>query len=322
VLVTGGAGYVGSHAAKALRVAGFAPIVLDDLSTGHEWAVKYGPLIRGSIHDVEGVANLLERERVEAVIHFAANAYVRESLEVPEKYFRNNVSGSIALLEASLRARVRTFVLSSTCAVYGIPDTLPIAESSPLRPINPYGETKLMIERMLDWYGRLHGLRWAALRYFNAAGADPDGELGEVHEPETHIVPLLVQAARGERGPITLYGLDHPTPDGTPIRDYVHVTDLAEAHVLCLKWLLDGGPSRAFNLGSGCGTSIRKLIDTLTLQIGCSPPVTVAARLPGEPPILVADVQSGARELGWVPKRSALDFIVSTAAKWESIRPR
>ncbi|MGO8997823.1 MAG: UDP-glucose 4-epimerase GalE [Polyangiaceae bacterium] len=322
VLVTGGAGYVGSHAAKALRVAGFEPIVLDDLSVGHEWAVRYGPLVRGSIHDLDLVSRLLAEERVGAVMHFAASAYVRESLEVPEKYFRNNVAGSIALLEASLRAGVRAFVLSSSCAVYGIPEIVPIAESSLLEPINPYGESKLMIERMLDWYGRLRGLRWAALRYFNAAGADPDGEIGEVHDPETHILPLLVQAARGERGPIPLFGTALPTPDGTPIRDYVHVTDLADAHVRCLNWLLEGGASRAFNLGTGTGASIRELIGLVAKETGRTPPVVERPASPGDPPILIADSRAAASDLGWTPRCSSLDFIVHTAAKWESMRPR
>jgi UDP-arabinose 4-epimerase len=322
VLVTGGAGYVGSHAAKALRAAGLTPVTLDDLRTGHEWAVKYGPFVRASLHEVDRVASLLAAERIEAVMHFAASAYVRESLEVPEKYFANNVGGSIALLEACLRAKVRAFVLSSTCAVYGVPDSVPIVESSPTRPINPYGDSKLMIERMLEWYGKLHGLRWAALRYFNAAGADPDGEIGEVHDPETHILPLLIQAARGERGPISIFGLDHPTPDGTPIRDYIHVTDLADAHVRTLRWLLDGGASRAFNLGTGNGSSIREVVRAVEKAVGRPPPVVEGPRNPGDPPILVADASASARDLGWTPRYSDLASVVQTAAKWESIRPR
>jgi UDP-arabinose 4-epimerase len=322
VLVTGGAGYVGSHAAKALRDAGFTPVTLDDLSAGHEWAVRFGPFVRGSIHEVDRIAALLAAERIDSVMHFAANAYVRESLEVPEKYFRNNVAGSVALLEACLRAKVRHFVLSSTCAVYGVPDQVPIVESSPTKPINPYGDSKLMIERMLEWYGKLHGLRWAALRYFNAAGADPDGEIGEVHDPETHILPLLLQAARGERGAISIFGVDHPTPDGTTIRDYIHVTDLADAHVRTLRWLRDGGESRAFNLGTGKGSSIREVIAAVTRAVGRPPPITFAPRSPGDPPVLVADAQAGARDLGWTPQHSDLESIVRTAAKWESIRPR
>jgi UDP-arabinose 4-epimerase len=317
VLVTGGAGYVGSHAAKALRAGGFEPVTLDDLSMGHEWAVKYGPLERGAIADGALVARIIADHAIEAVMHFAASAYVRESLLVPEKYFRQNVAGSIALLEACLASkRVRAFVLSSSCAVYGVPERVPIVEETPTKPINPYGESKLMVERMLDWHGRIHGLKWAALRYFNAAGADPDGEIGETHDPETHIVPLVVAAARGG-APVRVLGCDHPTPDGTAVRDYVHVSDLADAHVRCLHYLLDGGAPRAFNLGTGRGASVREVIDAVERKVG---PVTVveAERSPGDPPILVADAAASARALSWTARRSDLDFIVETAARWHA----
>jgi len=306
VLVTGGAGYIGSHAAKALRGAGFEPVTLDDLSTGHEWAVQFGPLVRGSI--------------AEAVIHFAANAYVRESLLVPEKYFGNNTGGTIALLGACLKAKIRAFVLSSTCAVYGVPDRVPIVESARCEPINPYGESKRMIERMLEWYGRAHGLPWVALRYFNASGADPDGTIGEAHGPETHIVPLLLRAARGE-GPISLFGTDHATPDGTAVRDYIHVSDLADAHVRALRYLLEGGASRAFNLGTGEGASIRDVMRAVERNLGRAPEFVVAPRSEGDPPILVADASASARELGWTPARSNLDSIIDTAARWDARRP-
>jgi UDP-arabinose 4-epimerase len=320
VLVTGGAGYVGSHAAKALRASGFEPVTLDDLSAGHEWAVRYGPFVRGRIEDTALVARLIEEWRVEAVLHFAASAYVRESLSVPEKYFRNNVAGSMALLDACLACpRVRAFVLSSTCAVYGVPDESPIREGARTAPINPYGESKLFVEKMLGWYGKVHGLRWAALRYFNAAGCDPDGEIGEVHDPETHIVPLLIDAARGGP-PVTILGRDHPTPDGTPIRDYIHVSDLADAHVSCLRYLLDGGPSRTFNLGTGKGASVAEVIRVVERNVGAVHLVD-GVRSPGDPAVLVADAAAAASVLSWIPSRSELDRIVQTAARWHAARP-
>ncbi len=318
VLVTGGAGYVGSHAAKALALRGFEPITLDDLTVGHEWAVKYGPLVRGSIADTTLVAGVLEARGIEAVIHFAASAYVRESLVAPESYFRNNVAGSIALLEACLASkRIRAFILSSTCATYGVPASVPIVETTPTVPINPYGESKLFVEKMLEWYGRCHGLRWAALRYFNAAGADPDGEIGEVHEPETHIIPLAIDAARGGK-PVRLLGTDHPTPDGTAIRDYVHVSDLADAHVQCLSYLLDGGEPRAFNLGTSRGVSVRELIAVVEREVG-PVPLILSERSSGDAPVLVADASLSERVLSWSARRSDLPLIVRTAARWSDV---
>jgi UDP-glucose-4-epimerase GalE len=317
VLVAGGAGYVGAHTAKALRAAGFDPVTLDDLSQGHREAVRYGPFVHGSIADRALVAGLLEQWNISAVLHFAANAYVRESLVVPQRYFNNNVAGSLALLDACLASgRVSAFVFSSSCAVYGIPQQSPIAESAAANPVNPYGESKLFIERVLGWYGRINGLRWAALRYFNAAGADPDGELGESHHPETHLIPLVVRAARG--GPrLPLLGLDHATPDGTAIRDYVHVSDLADAHVQSLRYLLDGGQSRSFNLGTGHGASVRTVIRAVERLLG-PVPIVDAPRSPGDPPILVANSTAIANALAWVPTRSDLDFIVRTAADWDA----
>jgi UDP-arabinose 4-epimerase len=317
VLVAGGAGYIGSHVAKALRAAGFEPVTLDDLSGGYERAVKYGPLVRASIADGAVVGRVLSEFAIEAVLHFAAHIDVRESVAAPEKYFRNNSAGSFALLEACLESkRVRAFVFSSTCAVYGVPARIPIDEATPIAPINPYGESKVFVERVLDWYGRLHGLHWAALRYFNAAGADPDGEIGESHVPETHLVPRVIAAARGGT-PLTLFGTDHPTPDGTPIRDYVHVSDLADAHVKCLRYLLDGGPSRPFNLGTGQGASVREVVRSVERVVG---PVGVVEgpRSPGDPPVLVADATASARVLSWEPRRSEIDFIIRTAAAWDA----
>jgi UDP-glucose-4-epimerase GalE len=246
---------------------------------------------------------------------------VRESLVAPERYFANNVAGSIALLEACLASkRIRAFILSSTCATYGIPATTPIVEGAPTVPISPYGASKLYVEQMLEWYGRCHGFPWAALRYFNAAGADPDGELGEAHDPETHIIPLAIDAARGGKA-LPLLGTDHPTPDGTAVRDYVHVSDLADAHVQCLRYLLDGGQPRAFNLGTTHGVSVRELIAVIEREVG-PVPLVVSPRSPGDAPVLVADGSLSAKTLSWTAHRSELPFIVRTAAKWHaSYRP-
>lgn len=320
VLVTGGAGYVGSHAAKALKAAGFEPVTLDDLRTGHEWAVKYGPFERGPIEDRPFVRRVIDQYQIEAVMHFAASAYVRESLLAPEKYFTNNVAGSAALLDACVASgRVRAFVFSSTCAVYGVPDATPIVEGARTAPISPYGESKLIVEKMLAWCGKIHAMPWAALRYFNAAGGDPEGEIGEVHEPETHIIPLLIDAARGGP-PVTLLGRDHATKDGSPIRDYIHVSDLADAHVRCLRYLLEGGPSRAFNLGTGKGVSVLEVLRAVEAIVG--PVATVTGpRSSGDPPVLVADADAAAGTLSWTPSRSDLESIITTAARWHASRP-
>ncbi|NNF54541.1 MAG: UDP-glucose 4-epimerase GalE, partial [Acidimicrobiales bacterium] len=253
VLVTGGAGYIGSHTAKCLAQSGHEPIVLDDLSSGHTWAVKWGPLIKGSTGDRELVRTVLAHYQPDAIVHFAANAYVGESMQNPVKYFRNNVGNTMDLLEVILEDGVRPFVFSSTCSIYGIPTLVPISENAPQNPVSPYGESKLMVEQLLRWYGEIHGLPWAALRYFNAAGADPDGELGEVHDPEPHLIPRVLQAALGQLPGVELYGTDYPTPDGTAIRDYIHVTDLAEAHVRALHALSLHPGSMAVNLGTGRG---------------------------------------------------------------------
>src|SRR5712671_1222665 len=234
ILVTGGAGYVGSHACKALAGAGYLPVTYDNLSRGHREAVRWGPLVEGDLHDQARLAAALRGHRVAAVMHFAAFAYVGESVAEPEIYYANNLGGTLALMGAMRKARVERIVFSSTCAVYGVPDRLPIRETAAKSPLNPYGDTKLAIERALHWYAGAYGMRYAALRYFNAAGADPDGEIGEDHEPETHLIPLVLRAALGRGGPIEIYGTDYPTPDGTAIRDYIHVGDLADAHVLAL----------------------------------------------------------------------------------------
>src|ERR1035441_7797143 len=260
VLVTGGAGYIGSHAAKALAKAGHEPVVLDNLSSGHRWAVKWGRLLDWDLADGDRISQFLQKERVGAVMHFAAWLLVGESVLEPRKYYWNNVVNTLRLLDAMLAAGVKRIVFSSSAATYGNPRTVPIPEDHPKEPVNPYGETKLAMERALQWYGNAYDLKWMALRYFNAAGADIDGELGESHDPEAHIIPLTIKAALGQRPNVEIYGTDYPTPDGTAIRDYIHVTDLGDAHVRALEHLAGGGQSRALNLGTGHGYSVREVI--------------------------------------------------------------
>ena len=321
VLVTGGAGYIGSHATKTLSERGFRPVVLDNLSLGHRWAVRHDLLVNGDLSDADMIRQVLRDYSIDAVLHFAAHAYVGESMTVPERYFRNNVANTLNLLEAMLECKVRHIVFSSTCATYGIPQSLPISESHPQNPVNPYGESKLFVEKALHWNGVAHGLGWVALRYFNAAGADPEGELGEDHTRETHLIPLAIQAALGQRPSIEIFGTQYPTPDGTAIRDYTHVTDLAHAHVLALKYLVDGGDSGAFNLGTGKGHSVREVIKCVEQVAGRSVPAIERDSRPGDPPILVADATRAARILGWHPEYTELEPIVRTACSWHASRP-
>jgi UDP-arabinose 4-epimerase len=318
ILVTGGAGYVGSHACKALARAGYRPVAYDSLIHGHREAVRWGPLVEADLADAGRLADALKRFDVAAVLHFAAFAYVGESVERPGLYFRNNVANSLTLLEAMRTSAVRRIVFSSTCATYGVPDRVPIPESAPQRPVNPYGESKVMVERMLHWYGAAHGFTHAALRYFNAAGADPDGEIGEDHQPETHLIPLVLQAAMGRRPQIDVLGTDYPTPDGTAIRDYIHVEDLAEAHVKALQLLLKGGLSITVNLGTGIGHSVREVIAAAERVTGRRVPRREAPRRPGDPPVLVADPSRAGELLGWRPKFSDLDTILKTAWAWHN----
>ena len=316
VLVTGGAGYIGSHTCKALAAAGFAPITLDNLVYGHRWAVKWGPFIQGDLAEPKLLQQVLCTHEIQAVVHFAAYAYVGESMQDPGKYFRNNVVNTINLMDAMVATDVRYLVFSSTCATYGLPEVLPIAEDQPQRPVNPYGESKLFIERALHWYEGAHGLRSVALRYFNAAGADASGEIGEDHDPETHLIPLVIQAALGRRPQVDIYGTDYPTPDGSAIRDYIHVSDLAGAHVKALDYLLAGGENVALNLGTGQGHSVREVIATVE-QIGGRPvPARQAPRRAGDPPVLVAAGERARRLLGWKPRFSDLPTIVATAWRW------
>lgn len=314
ILVTGGAGYIGSHTCKALAAEGFTPVVLDNFVVGHRDAVRWGPCIEGDILDTATVADAIKTHKVEAVIHFAAFAYVGESVLEPAKYYRNNVAGTLSLLDACRSEGVDTVVFSSSCATYGIPDTLPIAETTPQRPINPYGRTKLIVEQVLADYANAYGSRYAALRYFNAAGADPDGELGERHDPETHLVPLTILATAGRGEALDVFGDDYDTPDGTCIRDYVHVTDLARAHVLALRHLLGGGDSLAVNLGSGNGISIREVIAAVERVTGRQVPHVMRPRRPGDPPALYADPHLAKERLGFVTELSDIDTIVRTAA--------
>lgn len=316
ILVAGGAGYVGSHTCKALAAGGFRPVVYDNLATGHRGFVRWGPLVEGDLLDRETLARAFAEHRPAAVLHFAAYASVGESVEDPAKYYRNNVVGSLNLMDAARSGGNAPLVFSSTCAVYGEPRTLPITEDAPLAPVNPYGRTKLAVERALCDYDGAYGLRSVRLRYFNACGCDPEGEVGESHDPETHLVPRAVLAAMGRLVELTLFGDDYPTPDGTPVRDYVHVCDLADAHVAAVRWLLDGGESLSANLGTGRGLSVREIVEAVERITGLEVPCKAAPRRPGDPPRLVADSTRAGRLLGFSPAHSDIDTIVHTAHAW------
>jgi len=314
VIVTGGAGFVGSHACKALAAAGYLPVTVDNLSTGHADAVKWGPLERVDVRDRAGVEAVLRRHGAQAVMHFAAFAVVAESVAHPDRYHDNNVGGLIALLAAMKAAGVGRLVFSSSCATYGVPAALPIREDSPQAPINPYGRTKLMGEWMIRDQAAAHGLRFAILRYFNAAGADPEGELSERHDPETRLIPLALMAAAGTHPPLKVLGTDYDTADGTCIRDYIHVTDLADAHLRALRHLEAGGAELVLNLGTGQGRSIRDVCAAVARVTGRAVPVEDAPRRPGDPPELVADPSEAERLLGFRARLSDLDTIVRHAA--------
>ncbi len=318
ILVTGGAGYIGSHACKALAAAGYAPVAYDNLRYGHREAVQWGPLVVGDLKDRALLAETMRQHNISAVVHFAAFAYVGESVEKPALYFNNNVVNSLGLLETMVEVGVKHIVFSSTCATYGLPETMPIEETTAQHPVNPYGESKLMVERILHWMGGAHDLRHVALRYFNAAGADPDGDLGEEHDPETHLIPLILFTALKRRAAIDIYGTDYPTPDGTAIRDYIHVKDLAEAHVKALDYLRDGGASAAFNLGTGTGHSVREVIAAAERVTGLPIARRETGRRAGDPPVLVADARRAQATLGWTPRCSDLDSILATAWAWHN----
>ena len=319
VLVTGGAGYIGSVTAQALIAAGHHVVVVDDLSTGHAAAVPEGArLVEFDLADTLRMTDLMREESVEAVVHFAALSLVGESMREPLRYYRNNVGGAVGLLEACAAVGIERFVLSSTAAVYGHPRSVPIPETAELSPESVYGETKLAIERLLEWLAVTRGIGYAALRYFNAAGAVPGR--GEDHDPETHLVPLVLQAALGRRRSVKLFGTDYPTPDGTAIRDYVHVVDLADAHVLALA-AVKPGTGTAYNLGSGAGFSVRQVIDVCKEVTGVDFQVEETERRAGDPPVLVADARKAISELGWTPRRTDLHDIVRSAWEWHRNHP-
>ena len=314
ILVAGGAGFIGSHTAKLLHKQGFEPVVYDNLSTGHLTSVRWGPFVKGDILDTRHLIETIESHRPAAVIHFAASAYVGESVENPAKYYANNVNGTLSLLEACRRTGADKLIFSSSCATYGIPDQLPIRECETQRPINPYGRTKLIAEHMLADYSAAYGLHYVALRYFNASGADPERELGEWHDPETHLIPRALLATRGAIDVLEVYGDDYDTPDGTCIRDYIHVTDLARAHVLAVEYLIDGGANLAVNLGTGHGTSIKEIVKAIARVCGRPVPIAIRARRPGDPPSLYAASDLAAEKLGFRALHSDIETIIRTAA--------
>jgi len=316
VLITGGAGYVGSHACKALARAGHTPVVYDSLIRGHRELVKWGPLEIGDIHDRARLIDVMNRHRPVAVMHFASFILVGESVEKPDLYEENIVGGTASLVDAMAAAGVNTLVVSSSAAVYGNPARVPVTEDEPCRPVNPYGVSKLRMEHLLAAAEKTHGLAWVALRYFNAAGADPDGETGEWHEPETHLIPRVLDAALGRDASITINGNDYPTPDGTCVRDYIHVSDLADAHLLAWRYAIGHRGGAAFNLGSSRGFSVREVVDTARTMTGRSIPVTFGPRREGDPPVLVADSARARRILGWAPRRSDLAAQIEDAWAW------
>jgi UDP-glucose 4-epimerase len=320
ILVTGGAGYIGSHTVRVLSARGHDVHVYDNLSFGHRAAAPADRLIVGDLAEADVLDHALLINRIEAVVHFAAFAFVGESVTDPAKYYRNNVANSLTLFERMRRHGVNRIVFSSTCATYGTPERVPITEDTPQRPINPYGRTKLMIEMAMADYAAAYGWGCTALRYFNASGAAPDGSIGEDHDPETHLIPLAFQAAMKKRPHIEIFGTDYPTPDGTCIRDYIHVDDLAEAHALALE-KSQPGQIRAFNLGTGRGYSVREVIRTIEAVSGLPVPVKLGARRPGDPPELVAAPAKAMKELGWKPRYPELEQIVATAWKWHRAHP-
>ena len=323
ILVTGGAGYIGSHAVLALKQAGYEVVILDNLVYGHrdliEQVLKV-ELIEGDTGDRDLLDKLFKSRDIAAVMHFSAYAYVGESVSNPAKYYRNNGIGTLTLLEAMLAASVKKFVFSSTCATYGVPETVPIPEDHPQNPINPYGATKLMVERILSDFNEAYDLKSVRFRYFNAAGADPSGKLGEDHNPETHLIPLVLQTALGKRESISIFGTDYPTNDGTCVRDYIHVSDLADAHVLGLEYLLKGGDSTFFNLGNGNGFSVKEVIETARQITGKEIKAIECDRRPGDPPALIGSADKARKVLGWQPQYTSIKDIMTHAWEWHQKR--
>lgn len=323
VLVTGGAGYIGSHVVEELTANGYTPIVYDNFSTGHVDAVSDKvQLIEGDIHDFNFLKHILGEYEIDGVLHFAASSQVGESMVNPGKYYYNNVAGTLGLLDAMREAGVEQLVFSSTAAVYGEPAQVPITEDMPLQPTNVYGRTKLMIEKMMEDYSHAYGLRYVALRYFNAAGASLLGNIGEDHRPETHLIPLIIQAALGQRESVSIFGTDYPTPDGTCLRDYIHVKDLASAHVLAMDHLRNGGDCRTYNLGTENGFSVREIIDAVKKVTGRNFTVKEEVRRAGDPAKLIASSEKIKKELHWEPKHSQIEEIVETAWRWHEGHPK
>lgn len=316
VLVTGGAGYIGAHACKVLSRAGYVPVTYDNLSTGWRQAVKFGPFEEGDLLDAPRLAEVFARWRPVAVMHFAALSLVGEAMADPGRYWRVNVGGSLNLIEAAIAANCRDFIFSSTCATYGEPDGVTVDEDTPQAPINPYGASKRAIEEMLRDFGRAHALNAVIFRYFNVAGADPEAEVGEHHLPETHLIPLMIEAIEGKRAALTLHGIDYPTPDGTPIRDYVHVMDLVEAHVAGLRWLEAGRGSRVFCLGTGSGFSVRQVVDEAGVVTNRAVPLVEGPRRAGDAVRLVSGSARASAELGWTPHRSTMRQMIGDAWRW------
>ncbi len=321
VLIVGGAGYIGSHMSKYLHARGITPVVLDNLIYGHREAVKWGEFYKGDIADANLLDDIFTKYNFSAVMHFAAFCYVGESVKEPYKYYQNNIAATLTLLCAMLKHNIRHFIFSSTCATYGEPEELPLREDSPQKPINPYGRSKLMMENILDDFDRAYGLKSVCLRYFNAAGADPDGEIGEDHTPETHLIPIILQTALGQREKITIFGNDYATKDGTCVRDYIHIQDLAQAHYLCLQYLLDGGESKKYNLGNGNGYSILEIIQKAAEITGKKIPYNYAGRRDGDPAELVGSATLIRKELSWKPEFDSLDAILSSAWNWHRLNP-
>lgn len=316
ILIVGGAGYIGSHLNKEMSKKGYETIVFDNLVYGHENFVKWGVFEQGDLGNIQEIRRAFKKYPIDAVMHFAAFAYVGESVEDPQKYYTNNVKNTLNLLQVMLEEDINYFVFSSTCATYGNPVEIPITEDHPQNPINPYGKGKLMVEQILSDYSSAYGLKYASLRYFNAAGADPDSEIGELHDPETHLIPLVLDAAAGKREDIKVFGTDYSTPDGTCIRDYIHVTDLADAHILALEYLKKGGKSDVFNLGNGNGFSVKEVIEEARKITGKSIKEDEVGRRPGDPPVLIGSSQKAKQVLKWKPQYHELSSIIETAWNW------
>ncbi|MGD9023033.1 MAG: UDP-glucose 4-epimerase GalE [Deltaproteobacteria bacterium] len=322
ILVVGGAGYIGSHMAKVLSREGYIPVVLDNLVCGNRQAAKYGPFYKGSMDDSRLLEEIFSENPFSAVMHFAAFCYVGESMEQPAKYYHNNVANTLALLDFMIAKNINKFIFSSSCSIYGEPVEIPITEDHPKKPINPYGRTKLMVEQILEDFRNAYGIESVCLRYFNAAGADPDGELGEDHDPETHLIPRVLETALGQRSGVDIFGDDYPTPDGTCIRDYIHIQDLAQAHLLALERLLTGSPGGQYNLGNAKGFSVKQVVEIARRVTGREIPATVVERRPGDPAVLISSSEKAMNELGWKPKFPDLETIMETAWAWFKNHPK